>query len=51
MVIMSMDTYEETMKQLSMYRDIEISEQQIEKDQIKDARQALGELRTKLELS
>jgi prevent-host-death family protein len=51
MVIMSMDTYEETMKQLSMYRDIEISEQQIEKGQIKDARQALGELRTKLELS
>ena len=35
MVIMSMDTYEETMKQLSMYRDIEISEQQIEKGQIK----------------
>lgn len=51
MVIMSMDTYEETMKQLSMYRDIEISEQQIEKDQIKDARHALEELRTKLELS
>lgn len=47
MVIMSMDTYEETMKQLSMYRDIEISEQQIEKGQIKDARQALGELMTK----
>ena len=47
MVIMSMDTYEETMKQLSMYRDIEISEQQIEKDQIKDARHALEELRTK----
>ena len=51
MVIMSMDTYEETMKQLSMYRDIEISEKQIEKDQIKDARHALEELRTKLELS
>ena len=47
MVIMSMDTYEETMKQLSMYRDIEISEQQIEKGQIKDARQALRELRIK----
>lgn len=47
MVIMSMDTYEETMKQLYMYRDIEISEQQIEKDQIKDARHALEELRTK----
>ena len=41
------DTFRKTMKQLSMYRDIEISEQQIEKDQIKDARQALGELRIK----
>lgn len=41
------DTFRKTMKQLSMYRDIEISEQQIEKGQIKDARQALGELRTK----
>ena len=50
MVIMSMDTYEETMKQLSMYRGIEISEKQIKKGQIKDARQALGELRIKLEL-
>lgn len=47
MVIMSMDTYEEMMKQLSIYRDIEISEQQIEKGQIKDARHALEELRTK----
>ena len=47
MVIMSMDTYEETMKQLSMYRDIEISEQQIEKGQTKAARHALEELRTK----
>lgn len=47
MVIMSIDTYEETMKRLSIYEDIEISEKQIEKGQIKDARQALGELRTK----
>ena len=47
MVIMSIDTYEETMKRLSIYKDIEISEKQIEKGQIKDARQALGELRTK----
>ena len=44
---MSIDTYEETMKRLSIYKDIEISEKQIEKGQIKDARQALGELRTK----
>ena len=41
------DTFRKTMKQLSMYRDIEISELQIEKGQIKDARQALGELRIK----
>ena len=41
------DTFRKTMKQLSMCRDIEISEQQIEKGQIKDARQALGELRIK----
>lgn len=30
MVIMSLDTYEATMKRSSMYRDIEISEKQIE---------------------
>ena len=47
MVIISIDTYEETMKRLSIYEDIEISEKQIEKGKIKDARQALGELRTK----
>ena len=41
------DTFRKTMKQLSMYRDIEISEQQIEKGQTKDAKHALEELRTK----
>ena len=30
MVIMSMEIYENTMRQLSMYRDIEISEKQLE---------------------
>ena len=30
MVIMSMEIYEATMKQIAMYRDIEISEKQIE---------------------
>ena len=29
MVIMSMEIYENTMRQLSMYRDIEISEKQL----------------------
>ena len=37
MVIMSMENYESTMKQLAMYRDIEISERQIETGQVKDA--------------
>ena len=41
MVIMSMEIYESAMKQLAMYRDIEISEKQIEAGQVKDARTAL----------
>lgn len=47
MVIMSMEIYEATMKQITMYRDIEISEKQIETGQIKDARTALREKRGK----
>lgn len=47
MVIMSMELYESTMKHLTMYRDIEISEKQIEAGQVKDARTALRETRAK----
>ena len=47
MVIMSMEIYENIMRQLSMYRDIEISEKQIENRQIEDAKTALTEMRTK----
>lgn len=47
MVIMSMEIYENIMRQLSMYRDIEISEKQIENRQIKDVKTALTEMRTK----
>lgn len=47
MVIMSMESYESAMRQLSVYRDIEISEQQIESGQVKDARAALAEMRIK----
>lgn len=47
MVIMSMEIYESTMKKLTMYNDIEISEKQIEVGQVKDARAALGEMRAK----
>ncbi|MDE6748356.1 MAG: type II toxin-antitoxin system Phd/YefM family antitoxin [Lachnospiraceae bacterium] len=47
MVIMSMEIFESTMRQLSMYRDIEISEKQIENGQIKDARTSLAGMRAK----
>ena len=47
MVIMSMEIYESTMRRLSVYRDIELSEQQIESGQVKDARTALAGMRTK----
>lgn len=47
MVIMSMEIYESTMKQIAMYRDIEISEKKIEAEQVKDARAALREARAK----
>ena len=47
MVFMSMEIYESTMRQISMYRDIEISEGQVESGQVKDARAALRETRAK----
>ena len=42
-----MEIYESTMKQLTMYIDIEISEKQIEAGQVKEARTALKEMRAK----
>lgn len=47
MVIMSMEFYENAMRRLFTYRDIELSEQQIENGQIKDARTALAGMRKK----
>lgn len=47
MVIMSMEIYENTMRMLSIYRDIEISEHQAENNQVMDARSALAKMRTK----
>ncbi len=47
MVIMSMEIYESSMRQLMIYRDIERSERQIESGQIKNARTALAEMRKK----
>ncbi len=48
MVIMSMESYESTMRQAAMYRDIELSEKQIEAGQTRDARTALREIQQKL---
>ena len=41
MVIMSMDIYEHTMKQLNLYRELEVSERQIKEGRTKDARKSL----------
>lgn len=50
MVIMSIEMYESTMKRLNMYRDLELSERQIESGKTKNARQSLGDLREKYEI-
>ncbi|MCM1025048.1 MAG: type II toxin-antitoxin system Phd/YefM family antitoxin [Roseburia sp.] len=50
MVIMSMEIYESVLRQLSVYRDIELSEQQIKSGQVKNARAALTEMRAKYDL-
>ena len=47
MVIMSMENYESIMKQFTMYRDIEISEKQIETGLVEHAKMALRETRDK----
>ena len=41
MVIMSMESYETMMGKFNLYRDIEISEKQIEAGQVKEAKAAL----------
>ena len=47
MVIMSMEMYEEIVKRNHIYREIEISEQQIAEGKTKDAFEALGSIRGK----
>ena len=47
MVIMSMEIYERTMKQLEVYRELEISEQHIIEGRVKDARVSLASMRDK----
>lgn len=47
MVIMSMEIYENMMRRISMYQNIEISERQIEEGLTKDAKKSLSEVREK----
>lgn len=47
MVIMSMEVYERIMNKINMYRDIELSEQQIKEGKTKDARISLESMRGK----
>lgn len=47
MVIMSMENYEETIRRLSVYRELVISEQQITEGKTKDARSSLSSMREK----
>lgn len=47
MVIMSMDRFEKTMKQIKMYSDLEVSEKQIKEGRVKDARESLASIKEK----
>lgn len=50
MVIMSMDMYESTMRQINILRELEISENQIKEGKVKDVKNSLASLRKKYEL-
>lgn len=50
MVFMSMETFESQMRMQQIYRDIEISDRQVEEGKVKDARATLSSLREKYAL-
>ena len=50
MVIMSMEIYEGIIRQVNMYRELQISEQQIIEGKTKDARRTLTEMRERYDL-
>lgn len=50
MVIMSIENYEQIIQQISMYRDLEIFEQQIGEGRTKAARSSLSSMREKYAL-
>jgi PHD/YefM family antitoxin component YafN of YafNO toxin-antitoxin module len=48
MVIMSMDIYENSMKQLNIYRELELSERQVQEGKTLDARASLASKRDEM---
>ncbi len=47
---MSIEIYEDTMNKISIYKDLEISEQQKKEGKVKHARALLAEMREKYDL-
>ena len=47
MVIMSMETYEKNIRKYLKYKDIEVSEKEIEEGKVKEAKSALQGMRAK----
>jgi prevent-host-death family protein len=47
MVIMSMENYERLLQKINLYRELEVSEKQIEEGKVKDAKASLSSLREK----
>ncbi len=50
MVIMSMERYEETLRKMNIYKELEISETQVKENKIKDAKSSLNDLREKYDI-
>ncbi len=47
MVIMSMEVYQSIMQKVEVYKDVEVSELQIEAGQVREARDVLADMREK----
>lgn len=50
MVVMSMETYEATIRRDQIYKELEISEKQVAEGKMRPAKEALADLRVKYEL-
>lgn len=50
MVVMSMETYEATIRRDHIYKELEISEKQVAEGKTRPAKEALADLRVKYEL-